>query len=77
MISVALALRASNNGGSSSLDKEMKKETKEKGVIERILHWRTPKMINSILCIVCGSKIITPSNCTKKEKHTGSNPWTL
>lgn len=63
MISVALALRACNKGGPSTFDKEMKKETKEKGVIERILHSRAPKIRTSILCTVCGSKITPPSNC--------------
>lgn len=52
MISVALPLRACNSGGSLSLKREMKKGMKEKGVMERILHLRAPKMRTSILCTV-------------------------
>lgn len=57
MISVALALRACNSGGSLSLKREIKKGMKEKGVMERILHLRAPKMRTSILCTVWGSKM--------------------
>lgn len=66
MISVALALRACSNGGSLSLKRERKKGTKEKGVIERILHFRAPKMRTSILCTVWGSKMKPSFPCFRR-----------
>ena len=61
MISVTRALRASSNGGSLSLNREMKKEMKEKGVTERILHFKAPRIRVSIRIIVSESKINPPS----------------
>jgi hypothetical protein len=52
MISQALALRASLNGGSLGLNKEMKKEMKENGVIDLILQFKAPSISTSIFCIV-------------------------
>lgn len=69
MIWVALALRACLNGGSSSLNKEMKKRMKEKGVMDRILQFRAPKIRNSILSIVRVSKMIPPSLCIYQNSH--------
>lgn len=56
MISVARALRSCTNGGSLNLNNEMKKFTKEKGVMERIRHCRAPRINNSIRSIVSVSK---------------------
>lgn len=61
MISRARALRACLNGGSLSLKKEIKKEMKEKGVIERIRHFSAPKIRYSIRSIVCASNMKPPS----------------
>ena len=72
-MSRALALRACHKGGSWSLNKEMKKGMKEKGVIERILHLRAPKISPSILPIVRVSNIIPPSPYIHTHTHTHDN----
>ena len=66
---MALALRAWHKGGSWSLNKEMKNGMKEKGVIERILHFRAPKINASILAIVCVSNIMPTSLYFTKNKN--------
>lgn len=65
MTSLARVLRALCTVRSLSLNREMKKERKVKGVIERILHFKAPKIRHSILCIVCVSNIRSPSAWTK------------
>jgi hypothetical protein len=65
MISLALALRACLNGGSLGLNKEMKKEMKENGVIDLILQFNAPSISTSIFCIVCVSSTKPPSPYTK------------
>jgi hypothetical protein len=65
MISQALALRACLNGGSLGLNKEMKKEMKENGVIDLILQFNAPSISTSIFCIVCVSNTKPPSPYTK------------
>lgn len=62
------ALRASSNGGSLSLNKEMKKEMKEKGVTERIRHFKAPRTRISIRIIVSESKMKPPSPYSETPK---------
>lgn len=65
MISVALDFRAWISEGSVRLNTEkMRKERKQKGVTERILHFKAPKMRYSILSTVCVSNTIPPSTYT-------------
>lgn len=64
MISVALDFRAFLDGESLNLNNEMKKLMKQKGVTDRIRHFRLSRIKNSILFMVLESNIIPPTSCS-------------
>lgn len=67
IISVALALRACWKGRSLNLNDDMKKFINANAVMERILHFRLPRIKSSIRFIVSISNIEPASCCTSKK----------